>query len=295
MEPLRRSHLPPQPARSDTTTRRMTARDALYAFCGLRDPQPRTLIIAAHPDDEVIGAGARIAALRDIAIVHTTDGSPADAVDARAAGIPTAGAYAAARQDELQQALAIAGRAGTLAHCLGFADQRCAHALATLAHALLEHIEPDTDVLVTHAYEGGHPDHDATAFAVHAAIALLARAGRRVPVIIEMTGYHLYRGGIRTGAFLPASGVTALPVELSHADQRLKRRMLRAFRTQSATLAQFRVDREMFRTAPAHDFTRPANPEGAYYDLFGWGLDSRDWPHLVRDAMRELRLDGFSC
>ena len=28
-----------------------------------------------------------------------------------------------------------------------------------------------TRVVVTHAYEGGHPDHDAVAFAVHAAVA----------------------------------------------------------------------------------------------------------------------------
>lgn len=295
MEPLHRSRLPPRSARRDSTIRHTTARDALYAFCGLRTPQPRTIIVAAHPDDEIIGAGARIAALRDVIIIHTTDGSPGDARDANAAGIDTPDSYAAARRAELRRALAIAGRHDARAHCLGFPDQRCAHALVTLARALTDNMTMHADVLVTHAYEGGHPDHDATAFAVHAALALLARQGRPVPVLLEMTGYHLHRGAIRTGTFLPAAGVTELSTELSYAERKRKRRMLRAFRTQAATLAQFRVHREVFRTAPVHDFTRPPNPEGAYYDRFAWGLDSRDWPRLVREAVRELRLDDFAC
>ena len=36
----------------------------------------RTLLIAAHPDDEVIGASTLIPRLSNLTIVHVTDGRP---------------------------------------------------------------------------------------------------------------------------------------------------------------------------------------------------------------------------
>jgi len=45
------------------------------------------------------------------------------------------------------------------------------------------------DIVVTHAYEGAHPDHDATAFATHAAMRLMKQNGFKPPVLFEM-GLH---------------------------------------------------------------------------------------------------------
>jgi LmbE family N-acetylglucosaminyl deacetylase len=52
---------------------------------------------------------------------------------------------------------------------LGIPDQAASLGLAGLARRLAVQLAASgAEVVVTHAYEGGHPDHDATAFAVHA-------------------------------------------------------------------------------------------------------------------------------
>src|SRR5215472_8403395 len=70
---------------------------------------PRTLLIAAHPDDETIGAAIRISRTPGIRIVHVTAGSPANPADALAAGFFAREAYAAARRAELLRAHGLAG------------------------------------------------------------------------------------------------------------------------------------------------------------------------------------------
>src|SRR5947209_8077533 len=67
------------------------------------------VVIVAHPDDEVIGAGGLLGALRNVQIIHTTDGSPHDLSDARRSGFSTREEYAGARRAELTCALRIAG------------------------------------------------------------------------------------------------------------------------------------------------------------------------------------------
>ncbi|MEO5568891.1 MAG: hypothetical protein ABIR92_10385, partial [Gemmatimonadaceae bacterium] len=57
--------------------------------------------------------------------------------------------------------------------------------------------------MLTHPYEGGHSDHDSTAFAVHLATGMLLREGRRAPIILELTSYHNYGGARRLFSFLP--------------------------------------------------------------------------------------------
>ena len=65
-----------------------------------------TLIIVAHPDDESIGAGARLRKLGDAWVVDVTDGAPRDVECARRHGYDTPEEYAAARRTELEQQLA---------------------------------------------------------------------------------------------------------------------------------------------------------------------------------------------
>jgi len=43
------------------------------------------LVVVAHPDDETIGAGAMLASLDDVHVVHLTDGAPGDHTEVRAA------------------------------------------------------------------------------------------------------------------------------------------------------------------------------------------------------------------
>ncbi|MBP2312591.1 PIG-L deacetylase family protein [Azospirillum soli] len=253
----------------------------------------RALVVVAHPDDETIGAGAHLGRLKEVRILHTTDGAPRSGVDAEAAGCTGVLEYAALRRLELERALAQAGVTADRLDSLGFADQDASFHLAALTRLVMHRIEDRApDVVLTHAYEGGHPDHDATAFAVHAACALLDGAA---PSIVEMAGYHGADGMTNVQEFLPAPGIPVHTVTLDPAARRLKRRMLDAHASQAATLAPFRDDVEQFRRAPAYDFTTPPHPGLLNYDRFPWGMTGERWRGLAAEALRTLGLEGAGC
>ena len=131
--------------------------------------------------------------------------------------------------------------------------------------------------ILTHPYEGGHPDHDATAFIAH-------HAG--LPVI-EFASYHAAPGGgMRTGCFLP--GPEPLVLDLTPDEQARKRAMLAAFATQAATLAPFGTEREAFRTAPHYDFTQPPHAGRLHYEHYDWGMTGERWRALAAEAHQAL-------
>ncbi len=249
----------------------------------------RTAVVAAHPDDETIGAAGCLAELRELIFIHVTDGAPHDMRDAVRSGFLVREAYAAARRREFQDALSAAEIAPRNSVTLPVADQEASLQLANIARELSRLLEDSSvDVVLAHAYEGGHPDHDAASFAVHAACRLLP-AGRR-PAIVEYTSYHGSNGQMRTGNFLPASGPAEATVALNADEQARKRRMLECFRTQSEVLRPFGVDQERFRPAPSYDFTTPPHQGQLWYEKFPWGMTGCRWRELARAAAEELGL-----
>ncbi len=154
--------------------------EAVYAALGWSGaPHPRAMVLVAHPDDESIAFGAHLGSMTGAVVVHTTDGAPLDLRFARELGFEDAASYARARRAELQAALQIAGVDDTAAICLGYSDQEAAFHLVDLTNRLAAlFAEHAIEVVFTHAYEGGHPDHDATAFAAHAAAARLGAKAR---------------------------------------------------------------------------------------------------------------------
>ncbi|HET9982717.1 MAG TPA: PIG-L family deacetylase [Longimicrobiales bacterium] len=263
----------------------------LLGMAGDARPAPRTLVVVAHPDDEVIGAASLLPRLGHAAFVHVTDGSPPDLADARAAGYDTREAYAAARRRELLAALALAGIGPEQARTLDIPDQHASFELVRITLALLELIwELRPEVLLTHAYEGGHPDHDATAFAAHAARALLAATGDvAAPLVAELAGYHAGNdGAMRTGEFLPARGRPTVTVMLDDAARDLKRRLFAEFATQARVLEAFAIGAERFRPAPRYDFSRPPHAGRLFYERFEWGVTGERWRALAADASARL-------
>jgi LmbE family N-acetylglucosaminyl deacetylase len=242
----------------------------------------------AHPDDEVIGAGAHLPLLADVSIVHVTDGAPRSMQDAHAAGYDRREVYAGARRREAEAALALAGIAPRRLLALGIADQEASSCMADLARCLARFLSDNAiRVVLTHAYEGGHPDHDATAFAVRQGAALISQAGGIEPAVLEMAGYHAGEERLVTHDFLPG-GDAGLTIELDEAQQALKRNMLACHASQSRTLAQFGVAIERYRAAPSYDFTMPPHPGRLWYEQFDWGMTGARWRTLASGALAEL-------
>lgn len=246
------------------------------------------LLVAAHPDDETLAAGGILPRLEVRAIVHVTDGAPRDLRDARAAGCQTRDGYAAARRRELEQALELAGISNGRLRRLEAVDGEAWLSMGALARqiaGLLEELRPG--VVLTHPYEGGHPDHDSAAFAVHAACALSISP----PAIYEFASYHARDGGLETGRFLP-EGEEGETVAMSPEARARKLRMIECFVSQLHFLRQFSMDAERFRRAPAYDFARAPHAGALLYEIFGWGITGAEWRRAAAEAAAELRLQG---
>jgi LmbE family N-acetylglucosaminyl deacetylase len=246
------------------------------------------LVVVAHPDDETIGCGAQLPRFSDIRVIHVTDGAPRNGADAAQLGFAGPADYAAARRRELQAPMALAGISPERLVALGWPDQEASLHLAEIATELARRLS-GCELALTHAYEGGHPDHDATAFAVHAACALLRRRGS-APAIIEMP---LYRSGGSEWAvqsFVPEPEIAVAIAQLGPEERRLKQVMLAAFASQAHVLARFSLTEEPFRRAPRYDFRQLPNGGQLLYEQQQWGMTGARWRELAAAALAALDL-----
>jgi LmbE family N-acetylglucosaminyl deacetylase len=254
-------------------------------------PSDRIAVVVAHPDDETIGLGAQLPRLSGVQIVHVTNGSPRNPAYANRGGFATPAEYAAGRRNELEAAMALAGVPVAALTSFGITDQDAALHLVGIARRLAELIlGRGTAVVLTHAMEGGHPDHDATACAVREAAGLVARREpERAPVIVEMPFYRAGETGWITQQFLALPDHPELTIWLDDAERAFKARMYAAFGSQKEILNRFPIGAERFRCAPPYDFTVPPHAGELLYEREDWGMTRERWRELVREAHAELR------
>lgn len=252
-----------------------------------------TLVAAAHPDDEVAGAGALYRYLDRAMFIHVTDGAPRDLADAHGHGFRSSAEYAEARRTELLAALSGAGVRPEDCMQAWVADQQSGFNLVQVAlrlRELIEEVEPESILVLP--YDGGHPDHDSVCFAVHAAAALLRQEGVSTPPLIEYPLYHAMNGRLSVLQFIPREGFDDITFILTEEEKKHKAQMMDCFTTQAGMLRMFPLDHERFRAAPSYDFTAPPHEGPLYYERFNWGMDGGRWRGFAAEAMAELGLEG---
>ncbi len=252
---------------------------------------PRALLLFAHPDDEVIALGGRLRRFRDARVVHATDGAPRDERDSRDHGFATLDAYRDARAREVAQALRLAG-VEKPPECLGIPDQEASLNLRALADGVLRLLmDFRPQVIFTHPYEGGHPDHDACAFAVARAVEISRDREGFAPLVIEGAFYHAGPRGFEAGTFLPPPDVRTEGVRaeaeflLSSEETDRKRALLACFASQRETLRNFPLEHERYRLAPRYNFTLPPHTGRVLYENYSWGMSSARFVELAAEAV----------
>ncbi|HKH87441.1 MAG TPA: PIG-L family deacetylase [Acidimicrobiales bacterium] len=186
----------------------------------------RVVVVAPHPDDEVLGCGGLIrqlaAAGHSIEVVAVTDGEAAYGGDATARR-----RLAATRLLERRRAFANLGAGPVPTLRLRLDDARVAEQEDELASALrslllrgAKHHRPATWCLATWRLDG-HPDHEATG---RAAARACEAAGSRLAEYV-VWGWHLLGpDGLPTDALRTA--------RLTAADREAKERAIRTHRSQ---------------------------------------------------------------
>ena len=255
-----------------------------------RNPPDRSLrlvILAAHPDDETLGASVVLARFPSSRIVYLTDGAPRDTHLWPPSMRGSREDYAEARRAEVAKVLAHVGISTEQVFWLGGIDQEAIFDIRTLAARLREFLRAwRLDLLITHPYEGGHPDHDSAALVARLTACSL---GREAPVILEMTSYHVRNGLCVTGEFLNAEPASEIALELSEDDRRRKRKMLDDYPSQRLVLKNFPIVTERMRIAPAYDFSHPPHPGKLWYECMGWAMTGARWREVAFAASEQAQ------
>lgn len=234
----------------------------------------RIAVVVAHPDDETLGLGGLMLLPLDITFLCVTDGAPFNMSDAHKAGFPDRESYARARREELNHALSLTNLPKIRVRHLEIPDQQAAFQLHRVRALLDEHLSDISPHLVfTHPFEGGHPDHDATAYAVHHAKISAA--------VIEFTSYHLRDGQLVHGEFLFTGDGEIVCLKLGPRALALKRRMIECFTSQLDFILGLFDGEEHFRVAPAYDFRCRPHAGPLFYETWDSGMTWDRWLECV--------------
>lgn len=247
----------------------------------------RCSVIVAHPNDEIVGGGCLISKLANVQVLHVSTGVPPTAQPGQDAS-ESAG-DAEARSRDCLSALALAHVPSDRVVEFGLPRLEAPYRMADLTRRLLiflTHSAPK--IILTHAYEGGHPDHDAVAFSVHSAVGLLRKHGLKPPVIFEMAIYPGHNGTVKVPEFLHSPARESTTLMLDENSKALKKQMFSCFKTQEDTLKESPLGPEKFRLAPKYDFTQPPHDGELHYETLDWGITGEQWRALARKALTEL-------
>ena len=220
------------------------------------------LVFAAHQDDEVLGLGLTLAKHRSngdrVTVAFTTNGAGGNWKESNA----VQRTVSAARFKEACEALAVIGIDAAEIVCLGFPDgglhryiPEAREDIATLIRAIV----PDT--IYVHAIEGGHLDHDVTAFVVQEVSARL-----RIGLVFEWAEYNSEAPGgqpisdarFASDPYVPDFDCAPTPFDQSEFTS--KQEMLAKYASQAVSIRYYPFRSEILRRArPIHLLPRLAH------------------------------------
>lgn len=197
--------------------------------------------------------------------------------------------YASMRLKELSDALSICDFNRDDHFVLNGVDLKVIDSLYSLIIQvihLIRRIRPS--VVLTHSYEGGHPDHDCASFIVSKALKVLSVSMGYTNIRhLEFSGYHEHNNLIETGTFKIGSGII-ITVSLPEYNKCLKKMMIDCFVSQKEMLSIFNIEKEVFRIAPVYDFSRPPHNGKLLYEIMDWGMSSSKWRAVVEQVSQEI-------
>lgn len=230
-------------------------------------PASRILVLAPHPDDEIVACG--IAALRARAagarvfVLYLTSGVPEPAALWRWQR-PRHAARVARRRAEAEAAARLLGLVP-----VGFRDtpsRRLLHDLDRAAGDVAAAVAAcSAEELWVPAFEGGHQDHDA---ANALAAKLAAKLGARLPVT-EFAAYNFAGGDVTANRFASRRG-GEVAIAATGAEAERKRRALQCYASERGNLRHLGATLEACRPLPAHDYTAPPHPGRLFRERFRW-------------------------
>lgn len=222
------------------------------------DEHMAKMYVFAHEDDEMNVAIRIVTQLRngnEIYCVWVTDGSKG-------------GAAADVRQKESQEVMDLLGVPRDHLFFLGYHDQEAYQHLDEIISDLsgiAQKIRPDE--IMSHAYEGGHIDHDVVSF-------VSTQVAAEIGIVhYEFPDSNMVGGQTRINEFLPDN---RSPVQYTpYTDElfSLKMKLYNMYPSQkkSTSYSMLYLDKrkmrkkgEPFRVAPAYDYSRPAAEELRY-------------------------------
>jgi LmbE family N-acetylglucosaminyl deacetylase len=231
----------------------------------------RTLVIVAHPDDEAAGCGALLQRMEMPILLFASDGAPRDEFFWKRHGSRLR--YARMREEEARQALGQVGvsevefLAPQGVGLDAFADQELYCHLPQAYERMGEVIHRfRPQALITLAYEGGHPDHDACCFLT----CVLAR--KYALPAWEFPLYHRMPSGQMAYQRFLVPDQTEVLVEITPEELERKRAMLRAYKSQGDVMKTFDPAIERLRPLHEYDYTRPPHPGKLNYEVWGWRM-----------------------
>ena len=225
----------------------------------------RILILAPHPDDEVVACG--IAATRAVAtgarvfVLYLTT------------GVPAAGELWPWRRQE--HAARVARRRAEAAAAAALIGVEPAGFLDRPSRGLREHLDQATaeieraladcaaDAVWVPAFEGAHQDHDAAN--------ALAASLRDLVSVWEFAAYNFAGGRINANHF-PLEQGAEIVLDPTGAEAALKRRALACYVSERCNLRHIRIKREVCRLLPQHHYGSPPHPGRLFRERFHWVL-----------------------